>query len=122
MGPPALGAGIVLAGSRDGRLYGLDRKTGGLRWSFRTGGPVDCGAVVCGDMVVAGSDDGRLYGLALQDGRKLWSYDVGAPLSTGIAVSGDRILVGAGDGRIYAFGERSTPVPATAGSGRPRGR
>ena len=52
---------IVVVGSRDKRVRGLDRKTGTEVWTFLTEGNVDSSPVVVGGRVFAGSLDGKLY-------------------------------------------------------------
>lgn len=104
VGPLALCGELVLAGSRDGALYGLARATGATRWSFRSGGPLETGAVACGERVLFGSADGRVYIVSAKDGAKLWSYEIGAAISTAPAVVDGRFLVGSEDGSLHAFG------------------
>lgn len=113
LGPLAICGDLLVAGSRDGAIYALERTTGATRWSYRSGGPIDSGAVACGSQVVFGSADGRVYLVSAKDGAKLWSYEVGAAVSTAPAVVGACFLLGAEDGSLHAFG------PAPAGTGAP---
>jgi outer membrane protein assembly factor BamB len=59
--PPAVGAGLVYAGSNDGSLYALDASTGASRWSRQTGGPVNSEPQFGAGTVIFGSDDGSVY-------------------------------------------------------------
>ena len=62
---PAIAAksGLVYFGSRDGRLYALDAKTGAKAWEFATAGPVDSSPWPAAGVIYVGSDDGCLYAL-----------------------------------------------------------
>jgi len=100
----AVGAGVVLVGSRDKQLHCIDRATGKGVWTFRTRGAVDSSLVLCGDKVVFGSNDGRLYVVGLAKGNKLWSYDTGESIIASPAVAAGMIVIGSENGLIYAFG------------------
>jgi outer membrane protein assembly factor BamB len=62
---PAIAAksGLVYFGSRDGKLYALDAKTGDKAWEFATAGPVDSSPWPGDGTIYVGSDDGHLYAL-----------------------------------------------------------
>jgi len=62
---PAIAAksGFVYFGSRDGKLYALDAKTGDKAWEFATGGPVDSSPWPADGVIYVGSDDGHIYAL-----------------------------------------------------------
>jgi outer membrane protein assembly factor BamB len=51
----------VWIGSNNGRLYGLDRATGGPEWSYEIGSWVASGPAVSGNALVVGAWDGNLY-------------------------------------------------------------
>ncbi len=95
---------LVVLGSRDRNVYGVDRKTGAERWAYRALAKVDSSPVAVGDKLVVGSHDGRLYVLTIADGLLLWFHDLGAAISGSPAVTGGHVYVGAEDGALYAFG------------------
>jgi outer membrane protein assembly factor BamB len=109
---PAVGDDFVLAGSRDKRLYRLDRTTGEKVWEFKTGGIVDSSPVVAGDTVLVGSEDGFVYALGLGDGAEKWSYEIGEAVISSPAVASGFVVIGADDGGVYAF--REAPAAAEA--------
>jgi outer membrane protein assembly factor BamB len=112
----AEGTGIVVAGSGDGRMSGVDLSEGKVLWTHtsdstiykvspyrRDDRPLLSSPTIAGDKVFFGSADGHLYALDLATGRKLWSYTIGVPVMSTPAVSGNALYVAAYDGRIYAF-------------------
>ena len=111
---PAVNAQWVIAGSRDKRVYGLDRQKGESKWVFRTRGDVDSSPLICADkQVIFGSNDGFFYGVDLSNGEELWRYEIGAPVKAAPAVAGDFVLIGADDGSVYAFKNGKASPPAT---------
>lgn len=101
---PAVSGNWVIAGSRDKRVYGIDREKGEEKWVFRTRGDVDSSPVICADAhVIFGSNDGFFYAANLADGTEAWRHEIGAPVKAAPAVAGDWILVGSDDGSVYAF-------------------
>ena len=100
---PAVDDNLVVAGSRDGFLYGLDKETGKKKWSFKTLDEIDSSPVIIRDKVLTASIDGRLYLLNKHNGEKIWSYEIGASISSSPAVVDGLVTVGAEDGKIYTF-------------------
>ncbi len=101
---PAVSGNWVIAGSRDKRVYGIDRAKGIEKWVFRTRGDVDSSPVICADAhVIFGSNDGLFYAANLADGTESWRYEIGAPVKAAPAVAGDWILIGSDDGSVYTF-------------------
>ena len=64
---------LVVIGSRDNKVWAIDRKTGQRKWDFLTDHKVDGSAVIAGDRVFVGSFDQKLYVLDLngQEGGRL---------------------------------------------------
>ena len=58
---PAVTRDVVYAGDGAGRLDALDRRTGALLWTFRTGSQVYSSPTPSGDLVFFGSTDGGVY-------------------------------------------------------------
>ncbi|NQU42003.1 PQQ-binding-like beta-propeller repeat protein [bacterium] len=98
---------FVVTGGRDGKVHGLDRKSGRRRWLFPTGGDVDGSPVVAGDKVFVGSGDGTFYVLNMTNGELLWKYVSGAAFSAPPAVTTGRILIGDEEGQLLCFGPQS---------------
>jgi eukaryotic-like serine/threonine-protein kinase len=60
---PSVAGDMLYAGDGAGRLNALDRKTGKLLWSFRTGSTTYSTPTPSGDLVFIGSTDGGVYAI-----------------------------------------------------------
>ena len=98
---------LVIVGGRDRQVHAISRKTGDLRWMFRTRGRVDSSPVVSGRFVVVGSFDGTLYVLRLSDGHAVWQYPLGGRISASPAIADGCVVIGTESGTLYCF--RSSP-------------
>ena len=109
-------AGIVVAGSGDGRMCGLDLADGRILWTHtsdpglfkvspyrRDDRPLLSSPTIAGERVFFGSADGHVYCLDLATGEPLWSYVVGVSVMSTPLVTGNAVYVAAYDGRLYAF-------------------
>jgi outer membrane protein assembly factor BamB len=99
---------VVVAGSRDRKVYGLDRKTGRDIWSVVTEGPVDASPVVVGNRVYVGclSGDGEFYVLDLKSGKQVQLIHLDSAVGGSVAVGPDCILVGTEKGTVYCLGAK----------------
>lgn len=99
---------LVIVGSRDKKLYALDRKTGAEKWTFVTEGMVDASPVVVGNRVYFGSlsRGGEFYVLDLATGRQIQQLLLDSGVSGSAAVTNDRLLVGTEKGTLYCLGKR----------------
>ena len=94
--------GVVVFGSEDRSVYGVDATTGRLRWSRRTGGPVASSAAAVDGIVAIGSDDGTLYAFEAAAGRLRWTSDLGSPIETPITATPAGFVAATYDGRLAA--------------------
>jgi outer membrane protein assembly factor BamB len=99
---------LVIAGSRDKKVYALDRATGKEVWSFVTEGNVDASPVVVGSRVYIGamSNTGEFYVLDLKSGKQLQIITLDSAVTGSVAVAGDAILVGTDKGVLYKLGAK----------------
>ncbi|MDR7555641.1 MAG: PQQ-binding-like beta-propeller repeat protein [Armatimonadota bacterium] len=102
---PAVARGVVVCGSRDGRVYAVDAASGQVRWTFATGGEVLSTPAIGvsptrdTEVVYIGSNDGRLYALALATGERLWACETArALLDASPAVAAGVVALGGKDG------------------------
>ena len=99
---------LVIAGSRDQKVYGIDRKNGKQVWGFATDGMIDGSPVVVGDRVYVGclSRDGNFYVIDLKTGKKIQELNLDSAVTGSVAVGPDCILVGTDKGRLYCLGAK----------------
>jgi outer membrane protein assembly factor BamB len=100
---PAVSDGIVVAGARDRKVYGLDLKTGNQLWSFTTRGDVDSSPLISAGRVYVGSKDRKLYVLDLKTGQKLWEFTASRPISAPPAIAHGVLVIGDEKGNVYCF-------------------
>jgi outer membrane protein assembly factor BamB len=128
---PAVKDNVVVGGSANGYLYGINLINGAVLWAHTSGPAVfknspymrDFSSLlssptICMDRVYFGSSDGYFYCLNLSTGSVIWSFKIGVPVLSTPLVSGNALFVSSNDGRIYAFtpeGEAAVPgaVPRT---------
>ncbi len=113
---PVLVGEVLVAGSVDGSIYGIDWARGTVRWSVRTGGRVRASPAAADSTVFIGSFDGNIYALDARTGEQRWTFaTIGATLvsanfgydrrsiQSSPMVAGDVVFIGARDGHLYAL-------------------
>jgi eukaryotic-like serine/threonine-protein kinase len=96
---------LVIVGSRDKKVYALDRKTGEEKWSFLTENRVDSSPVVAGNRVFFGSLDKTFYVLDLK-GNEVKRFDIDAGILGSPAVAEGCVVIGTEKGTVYCFGAK----------------
>lgn len=84
---PTAAGDLVFVGGEDGKVRAIDAKTGDLRWSFSTAGPVKMPPTIWDGRTYIGSGDGHVYALEAVTGRMLWRFRA-APAERRIMVYG----------------------------------
>jgi outer membrane protein assembly factor BamB len=99
-GGVALDGGLVVSGSRSGKVLQADVKTGKILWmNTASQAEVFSTPAVTQEWVVAASNDGNVFALERGTGALRWRFDTkGMPSSPVIA--GDNVVVAA-DGELY---------------------
>lgn len=99
---------LVILGSRDKRLYALDRATGRERWSHLADGAIDASPLVASGRVFFSCQEfeGRLIVLDLRNGKKLQTVELDSPVTGSPAAAADSILVGTETGTLYRLGAK----------------
>lgn len=107
---PALYRDLVIVATHSGRLLGLDRRTGALRWSKQLAGPTWQSPVVVDGVLLQGDCAGALRAYDLSDTGAdpplLWTVRLGGCIESTPAVWGGLIHVGARDGFFVTIGDR----------------
>lgn len=105
-GPVAI-ADAVYFGGYDGNVYAVDRAQGGLRWRFKTDGPIIAPLALdeSSGTVYAASDDGRVYALDSRDGtlRPGWPFRTDGSIWARPLLDGNTLYVASMDGKLYAL-------------------
>ncbi len=112
---PAVAGDLVVIGTPDGAVIGLDRATGAQRWSTPTEGPVRSSPAVDGTAAYVGSDDGYLYALDLATGSVRWRADLGYQIVSSPALGDGVVVVGAD--RLYGIDPATGSTRWTADTG-----
>lgn len=100
---PVVTDGVVVVGSSDRRIYGLDAKTGKTLWTGTTGYAFTAGPVVTGRVVVIGDQGGNIDGFDLKTGKRLWSFTAGGAIDDAAVVRGNTAYVVSEDRTLYAI-------------------
>lgn len=94
---------VVVFGSEDRRVRGVDAVTGQLAWEVATGGPVVSSPAEAAGLVVIGSDDGALRGIDPANGDVAWETTLGDPIVGAVATDGTTAWVGTSGGQLAAI-------------------
>lgn len=104
---PALWQDLVIVPTNGGRLLGIDRATGRVRWTKTLPGPVWQSPVVVDGVLVQGDCHGVLHGYDLSDTTvdppELWTVHLPGCIEATPAVWEGRIYVGTREGHLYAI-------------------
>ena len=72
--PIIMGETIYWGSSVDDQVYAVDVKTGKIRWTFFTEGPIRFAPAGWKDRLFVTSDDGWLYAISAETGKLLWKH------------------------------------------------
>jgi outer membrane protein assembly factor BamB len=75
----------------------------GVKWQFKTKGPVVSSPAVANGIVYVGSYDRYVYAINQPDGKKLWAFKTQARVTSSPAVYAGRVFIGSFDGNLYAL-------------------
>jgi outer membrane protein assembly factor BamB len=120
---PAVADGVVLFGSEDRAIYGVDARTGRLAWErpFATSGPVVSSPAIASGVALIGSDDGQVYGLDPATGEELWDEPFAAEdaIEAPVVVAGGLAYVASRDGQVYGLDPASGEAVWSGRAGGP---
>jgi outer membrane protein assembly factor BamB len=104
VGAPAAADGVVVFGSADHIIYGLNSKDGSLLWKVTAHDPV-LGAVAIADGVAyVGGSDSTFRAINIHTGKELWQYrGVKGYVESKPLITPDKIIFGAWDNTLYAL-------------------
>jgi outer membrane protein assembly factor BamB len=127
-GGPAVSGDLLVIGTLDGHVYGLDVKDGSERWTSTLPSEVIDSPTVAGALTVVRTQDGRVYGLDSNTGERRWVNDQGnVPLLSirgngPLLVANGVVFFGSDDGKLMALrldnGEKLWEQKLASGEGR----
>jgi outer membrane protein assembly factor BamB len=94
---------LIVVGSQDGTVYGLDAQSGWVVWRFRTSKAVISSPCVNEGAVYIGSADTLLYALEAKTGHQIWKYATDGQVNSSPAVANGSLYVGSVDGMVYSI-------------------
>jgi outer membrane protein assembly factor BamB len=102
---PALDAGTLYVGARDGFLYAIDRASGALRWRYdHKVSWINASPALAGGLVYAGSSDGHFeQAVDAATGVERWRTPTQLVVWGSAAVVGQTLYVGEANGTFYAL-------------------
>jgi outer membrane protein assembly factor BamB len=108
-GTPAVWKDAVYVGTNGGRVIGVDRMTGAVRWEKHVPAPAWGSPVVVDDLLMLGDCDGVLHAWDVRDTKvdppQRWQVDLGGCIEATPAVWNGRVYIGSRNGYLYALGD-----------------
>ncbi len=98
------GQGLLVGGSYDRHLYGLDPADGSPLWAVPTSGENRTPAAVSGDRAVVGTDAGELLVVDLRAGRARVRLRLDSPVAGVATGPGDEVFAATERGFLYRLG------------------
>ncbi len=106
----ALHRDLWIVPTNGGRVLGIDRDTGEVRWTLRLPGPLWSSPTVVDDVLIQGDCAGVLHAFDVADTTtapsELWSIELGGCIESSPAVWDGRIVVGTRAGAIHSIVDR----------------
>ena len=107
---PALYHDLVIVATNGGRLMGIDRRTGGIRWTRQLPGPTWQSPVVVDGVLLEGDCAGVLHAYDVSDTTReppeLWSVPLGGCIESTPAVWKGRVYVGTRAGFVVTLADK----------------
>jgi outer membrane protein assembly factor BamB len=90
-----------------GRVWALDAKTGGVRWSRGLPARAESSPMLDGGRLIFGTESGTVYALNARDGSVIWTYHAGGAVKASPTLSQGVLYFGDYSGHIQAVSERT---------------
>ncbi len=108
---PAVGEGVIVAGSHSGGVVGLNARTGELLWKKHLLAGVSATPAIQGGVAFVASDDQYLYAFDLANGATLWKHFTQTPLRTSPFIAGELVLQDVPGEGLLAFTQNPEAQP-----------
>jgi outer membrane protein assembly factor BamB len=108
-GTPGVVGDTIVVTSDAGRLIGLDRGTGAVKWERQLAGPAWASPVIVDDVLLVGDClEGNFHAFDMSDPDvappELWSVNLGGCIEATPAVWKGKIYIGSRAGHLYVLG------------------
>jgi outer membrane protein assembly factor BamB len=101
---PVFSEGIIMTGTIDGRIIGLDVFTGKQLWTVATESPVLSEGIALDGFAYIGGGDRKFYKIEIATGKVMWQFsDVHGLIQGKPALCGTSVLFGAWDTNLYCL-------------------
>jgi len=104
---PLVYQGVVYAAVTDNYTYAFGAANGGLKWSYKTDGPVNSAPAADGNLLFLGSTDSKLYALDISGSTpvSVWNFTANGPIQSTPTIDGGRVIFGSDSHTLYALNE-----------------
>jgi outer membrane protein assembly factor BamB len=107
-GGTGAGSGLVVVGSSEGAVIGLNEADGAERWRVKVNGEVLSAPAVGPNVVIVRTVDGKMHALASDTGKQIWEYEQQVPRLSlrGTAVPvivGTAVICGFDNGKVVGL-------------------
>ncbi len=96
--------GIVVAASRNRRVFALDLKSGGVLWEQTVNRRVEGSPIISGQQVAVAGSDGRIILFDLRTGKEQWTFELKGSFLGSPAIAQGKLVVASDRGEITCFG------------------
>lgn len=100
---PATDGAVIVFGSDNGFVYGVDRQSGRMLWKTDIASSVFASPIIIGDLVIVGTVKGALVGLEKASGSLRWSYETGSRIYSAAAGTQSVVYAGSANGVLHAL-------------------
>ncbi len=108
VGTPTVADGIVVFGSADRNIYGLDAATGKMLWKVEAAEPVLGAVAIEKGIAYVGASDHTFRAIHIKTGKVAWSYTgVKGYIETKPLIEGNKVIFGAWDNTLYALDKQT---------------
>ncbi|MFC4551758.1 MULTISPECIES: PQQ-binding-like beta-propeller repeat protein [Halorussus] len=100
---PVVSEDYIYIGSKDGRVYSINRHNGEKKWEFDTEEPIETSLGIRKDTIYVNTGGLNVYALNANNGKKRWSFKTNGYGGTAPVVHKDAIYVGSIGDTMYAL-------------------
>ena len=104
VGDCAAADGVVVFGSADSTIYGVNSANGKMLWKLKTQGPVLGAVRISNGIAYVGACDHKMRAIDIKTGKELWAYGgVAGYIVARPLVADGKVIFGAWDNTLYAL-------------------